>query len=127
MQGLYTENGELQIINNDLLITKDIEVLKSELFNFLNTRAAHIVNDVVISQGECIEDIEMGLDHDLIIESDIELSKAYISRQILTYFSDRITNLLSITSDFDNKTRSLFINFEAQTIYSENIKMGVVV
>ena len=49
MQGLYTENGELQIINNDLLITKDIEVLKNELFNFLNTRAAHIVNDVIIS------------------------------------------------------------------------------
>ena len=127
MKGLLTENGDLQIVENDFFITRDVENLKCELFNFLNIRAAHIVNDVIISPGECIEDMELGLDHDLIIESDIELSKAYISRQILTYFSDRITSILSITSDFDKVTRSLFINFEAQTIYTEKIKMGVVI
>jgi hypothetical protein len=127
MKGLLTENGELQIVENDFFITRDVEALKCELFNFLNIRAAHIVNDVIISKGECIEDMELGLDHDLIFESDVELTKAYISRQILTYFSDRITSLLSVTGSFDLKSRSLFINFEAQTIFKENIKMGVVI
>ena len=125
MQGIYSVNGDMQIIDNDLLITKDIELLTCELFNFLNTRAAHIVNDVIIFEGECIEDQNLGLDHDLIFESDINKIKAYVSRQILRYFSDRIKEFINFDVSKDIKTRTLLIDFTAKTIYNENIKMGV--
>ena len=123
MQGIYSVNGDMQIIDNDLLITKDIELLTCELFNFLNTRAAHIVNDVIIFEGECIEDQNLGLDHDLIFESDINKIKAYVSRQILRYFSDRIKEFINFDVSKDIKTRTLLIDFTAKTIYNENIKI----
>ena len=125
MLGIYSVNGDIQIVENDLLITKDIEVLACELFNFLQTRAAHIVDDKIIFDGECIEDQNLGLDHDLIFESDLGKIKAYVSMQILRYFSDRIKEFINFDVSKNNKTRELKIDFTAKTIYNENIRMGV--
>ena len=125
MKGILSNNGELYIKDNDFVITQDIEVLSNELYNFLNIRAAHIVNDVIIEEGECVEDQNLGLDQVIITESDTENIKSYVSYQILRYFSDRIKEIISITVEKDNKTRELSINFEAKTIYTENIKLGV--
>ena len=125
MKGILSNNGELYIKDNDFVITQDIEVLSNELYNFLNIRAAHIVNDVIIEEGECVEDQNLGLGHVILTESDTENIKSYVSYQILRYFSDRIKEIISITVKKDNKTRELNINFEAKTIYTENIKMGV--
>jgi hypothetical protein len=125
MKGILSNEGDLYIKNNDFIITQDIEVLSNELYNFLNIRAAHIVNDVIIEEGECVEDQNLGLDHVILTESDTENIKSYISYQILRYFSERIKEIISISVEKDNKTRELSINFEARTIYTENIKMGV--
>ena len=125
MKGILSNNGDLYIQNNDFVITQDIEVLSNELYNFLNIRAAHIVNDVIIEEGESVEDQNLGLDHVIITESDTENIKSYVSYQILRYFSDRIKEIISIIVEKDNKTRELNINFEAKTIYTENIKLGV--
>lgn len=125
MKGILSNNGELYIKDNDFVITQDIEVLSNELYNFLNIRAAHIVNDVIIQEGECVEDQNLGLDYVILTESDTENIKSYVSYQILRYFSDRIKEIISITVGKDNKTRELSINFEAKTIYTENVKMGV--
>ena len=125
MKGILSNEGDLYIQNNDFVITQDIEVLSNELYNFLNIRAAHIVNDVIIEQGESVEDQNLGLDHVILTESDTENIKSYVSYQILRYFSDRIKEIISITVEKNNKTRELNINFEAKTIYKENIKLGV--
>lgn len=125
MKGILSDNGDLYIKNNDFIITQDIEVLSNEIYNFLNIRAAHIVNDVIIEEGECIEDQNLGLDHIIITESDTENIKSYVSYQLLRYFSDRIKEIISISVEKNYKTRELSINFEARTIYTENIKLGV--
>ena len=93
MKGILSDNGDLYIQNNDFVITKDIEVLSNEIYNFLNIRAAHIVNDVIIEEGECLEDQNLGLDHVILTESDTENIKSYISYQLLRYFSDRIKEI----------------------------------
>ena len=125
MKGILSNDGDLYIQNNDFVITKDIEVLSNEIYNFLNIRAGHFVNDILVEEGECIEDQNLGLDHIIITESDTENIKSYISYQILRYFSDRIKEIISISVEKNYKTRELSINFEARTIYTENIKMGV--
>ena len=51
MKGILSNYGDLYIQNNDFVITQDIEVLSNELYNFLNIRAAHIVNDIIIDPG----------------------------------------------------------------------------
>lgn len=125
MKGILSNDGDLYIKNNDFVITKDIEVLSNEIYNFLNIRAAHIVNDVIIEEGECVEDQNLGLDHVILTESDTENIKSYISYQLLRYFSEIIKEIISISVEKNYKTRELSINFEARTIYTENIKMGV--
>ena len=125
MKGILSNEGDLYIQNNDFVITQDIEVLSNELYNFLNIRAAHIVNDVIIEEGECIEDQNFGLYHIILTESDTENIKSYVSYRILRYFFDRIKEIISISVEKDYKTRELNINFEAKTIYKENIKLGV--
>ena len=125
MKGILSDNGDLYIQNNDFVITKDIEVLSDEIYNFLNIRSGHFVNDILVEEGECVDDQNLGLDHVILTESDTENIKSYISYQILRYFSDRIKEIISITVEKDNKTRELNINFEARTIYTENIKLGV--
>ena len=125
MKGILSNDVDLYIQNNDFVITKDIEVLSNEIYNFLNIRAGHFVNDILVEEGECVEDQNLGLDHVILTESDTENIKSYISYQLLRYFSDRIKEIISISVEKDNKTRELSINFEARTIYTENIKMGV--
>lgn len=125
MKGILSDNGDLYIQNNDFVITQDIEVLSNEIYNFLNIRAGHFVNDILVEEGECIEDQNLGLDHIILTESDTENIKSYISYQLLRYFSDRIKEIISISVEKNYKTRELSINFEAKTIYTENIKMGV--
>ena len=125
MKGILSDNGDLYIQNNDFVITKDIEVLSNEIYNFLNIRAGHFVNDVIIEEGECVDDQNLGLDHVILTESDTENIKSYISYQLLRYFSDRIKEIISISVEKNYKTRELSINFEARTIYTENIKLGV--
>ena len=125
MKGILSDNGDLYIQNNDFVITKDIEVLSNEIYNFLNIRAGHFVNGILVEEGECLEDQNLGLDHVILTESDTENIKSYISYQLLRYFSDRIKKIITITVEKNYKTRELSINFEAKTIYSENIKMGV--
>ena len=82
MKGILSDNGDLYIQNNDFVITKDIEVLSNEIYNFLNIRAAHIVNDVIIEEGECIDDQNLGLDHVILTESDTENIKSPFSLNI---------------------------------------------
>ena len=125
MKGILSDNGDLYIQNNDFVIAKDIEVLSNEIYNFLNIRAGHFVNDILVEEGECIEDQNLGLDHVILAESYTENIKSYISYQLLRYFSDRIKEIITITVEKNYKTRELSINFEARTIYTENIKMGV--
>lgn len=125
MKGILSNDGDLYIKNNDFIITQDIEVLSNEIYNFLNIRAGHFVNDILIEEGECVEDQNLGLDHVIITESDTENIKSYISYQLLRYFSDRIKEIISISVEKNYKTRELSINFEAKTIYTENIKLGV--
>ena len=125
MKGILSDNGDLYIQNNDFVITKDIEVLSDEIYNFLNIRSGHFVNDILVEEGECVDDQNLGLDHVILTESDTENIKSYISYQILRYFSDRIKEIISISVEKNYKTRELSINFEARTIYTENIKLGV--
>lgn len=125
MIGLLSSNGDLQIVNNDIALTYDVEVLENELFNFLHIKAAHIVDDKIIFQGECIEDQNLGLDHIILTESENETIKSYVTRQILRYFSDRIKEMIEINVSKDYKSRELIIDFTIKTIYNENIKMGV--
>ena len=125
MKGILSNNGDLYIQNNDFVVTQDIEVLSNEIYNFLNIRAGHFVNDILIEEGECVEDQSLGLDHVILTESDTENIKSYVSYQLLRYFSDRIKEIISISVEKNYKTRELSINFEARTIYTENIKMGV--
>ena len=125
MKGIYSVGGDIQIVDNDLLITQDIEVLTNELYNFLNVRAAHVVDNKIIYPGEAIEDQNFGLDHIILTESDLENIKAYVSRQILRYFSDRITEITEINLVKNQYTRELSIDFIVKTIYKESIKMGV--
>ena len=65
------------------------------------------------------------MNHVILTESDTENIKSYISYQLLRYFSDRIKEIITITVEKNYKTRELSINFEARTIYTENIKLGV--
>ena len=125
MKGILSKNGDLYIQKNDFVITKDIEVLSNAIYNFLNIRAGHFGNDILVEEGECLEDQNLGLDHVILTESDTENIKSYISYQLLRYFSDRIKEIITITVEKNYKTRELSINFEARTIYTENIKMGV--
>ena len=125
MKGILSNEGDLYMQNNDCVITQDIEVLSTELYNLRNIRAAHNWNDIRIEEVECIEDHNLGLYHVMFTYSDTVNIKSYVYYQILRYFSDRIKEIKTITVKKDNKTRELNINFEAKTIYTENIKLGV--
>lgn len=91
------------------------EALRSRLGVFLSIRASNGYDD-----GELDYDINQGLDFEFLYDSGVsdELKKEYIYNQIMRYY-DEVKEVGNIAIEIDKKERSMKINFEFKSIFSD--------
>lgn len=106
MKGLYIPKGDLGITDNEFKTINDIELLSQELENFIYSDPTSVYWDV-----------NHGLDRKIMFSSNKEAIRDEVRNKILSYYSERVTDVYNIVVTVVQGKISVSANMS--TIYGE--------
>ena len=106
MRGLYIPYGNLGIVDNEFTQITNIDLLAQEIQNF-------IYSDPV----SCQWDTNRGLDRNIIFSSNKEAIRDEVRNKIISYFSERVTDVYNIVVTVESG--KIEVTGNMSTIYGE--------